>query len=691
MQLSLPISSPRQRKSPGKNGTHIRYADDYDDASKKYTKKNGHGVLKEVKSLHFLIVAFCIVAAIGITYYKLLPAKEIEVSIILLTYNKDKKLADLLPSVLFQRPFNFEIILVDNGCFDATQKVLNEYLFNQNVVPYKFLQLCHNPGYAAGNNEGVKLASPTSTHLLFLNDDIVMSRSSFIHNLLELQKATETSSATVCKLLNAKGDELIEAGSIIWEDSSAAGFGRGRKDIDAPEFSYPRPVDYGSGACLLIKKDVFNDYGGFDGENFPNYYEDTDLQLHVQHNLGSEVWFQPKSVALHAEHGSFGNEKSERMMQEGAIRFAKKWGSFLKGNHVKPPFQLDELEKGKEFFRASDLRARDRDKAKILYIDDKTPNHAKGSGYGRSFDNLSMIAELGHRVTLITWLPREGWCDDECVDEITSLGVEYVDKGQWNDIVQSRIGWYDIVIVSRPSTFQATYKEWQDFFKQSSFSLVYDAEALWFRRSESQHKVVQTQGIPFPSYDPETKPEVIELMLKSDQLTELSLVKMADTVVTVSNGELNQLNKQLPPGNYDIEVIGHVMIPVQDTEDSGNFKKRKGILFLASFSNQMHYNGDAIWHFLKYTYKDFVEWTKKPTPLTIAGRGMILLSLVNWTQTIDAYLDCACTTFTGIPNELRDFVKGKNFYLQPTRHKFDTTAHLSRPHPNCPASKAVRR
>jgi GT2 family glycosyltransferase len=643
--MKLPISSPRQRRqpvSPG-NDIHIGYANGNDDdksKSKRYNNKKKKNVglgctklLKAVKSrinahiLQFIILTAILLAVIyHLTRFKV-KQSDIEISIILLTYNKHKKLADLLPTVLFQRPFNFEIILVDNGCFDETQNVLKEYLFNQNIVPYKYLQLCHNPGYAAGNNAGVQLAAPTSTHLLFLNDDIVMSRSTFIHYLLTLQKAKETSSAVGCKLLNAKGDELIEAGSIIWEDSSAAGYGRGRHDIDAPEFSFPRPVDYVSGACLLIKKDVFNDYGGFDGANFPNYYEDTDLQLHVQHDLGSEVWYQPKSVALHAEHGSFGNEKSERMMQEGAKRFAKKWGSFLKGNHVKPPFELDEHAQGFEFFKASDLRVRDREKAKILYIDDKTPNHAKGSGYGRSFDNLSMLAELGHRVTLITWLPREGWCDDECVDEITALGVEYVDKGKWSELVQSRIGYYDIVIVSRPSTFQATFKEWQNFYKQSSFSLVYDAEALWFRRSESQHKVVQTQGIPFPSYDPETKPEVIDLLLKSDQLKELALVKMADTVVTVSNGELNQLNRLLPKGNYDIEVIGHVMTPAKNTEDTGNFKKRKGILFLASFSNEMFYNGDAIWHFLKYTYKYFVEEVKKPTPLTIAGRGVFLYIL----------------------------------------------------------------
>jgi hypothetical protein len=162
--------------------------------------------------------------------------------------------------------------------------------------------------------------------------------------------------------------------------------------------------------------------------------------------------------------------------------------------------------------------------------------------------------------------------------------------------------------------------KWQEFHKQSSFSLVYDAEALWFRRSELQYKVVQTMGIDFPSYDPEIKPEVIELILKTDELAEVSLVRMADTVLTVSEQEKEQIGKLLPPGKYDIEVIGHAMTPAKNTEGKVKFKERKGMLFLASFSDSMFYNGDAIWYFLAYIYKHIVESSSKPTPLTIVGR-----------------------------------------------------------------------
>jgi len=557
---------------------------------------------------------------------------DIEVSVVILTYKKHQALANLLPSVLKQKPSNFEIILVDNGCFDETKTVIDKFLGNGTSVPHKYLSLCNNPGYAAGNNGGVKLASPTSKQILLLNDDIVLLEPDFIQNMMQIAKAKENSGAVGCKLLNADGSELIEAGSIVWEDASATGFGRGRKDVNAPEFSYPKPVDYISGACLLVDKKIFEEYGGFDGAHFPNYYEDTDLQLHIQHDLGREVWLQPKSVALHDEHGSFGTTESEKLMQVAAKKFALKWEHALKGNHVKNPFRLKQRERDNALFRAADLRARNPEKANILYIDDKSPNKSRGSGYGRSFDNLSMIADLGHRVTLVTLLPRdsENWCDDACVEEITRLGIEYVTTSKWDELVQSRIGYYDIVIVSRPSTFKTTYEKWQDFYRQSSFSLIYDSEALWFRRDELLNEIMQEKNIQFPGYDHEAKPELMKVIRETDRRSELALIEMVDIVVTVSEGE-KKLIKQLSPSTKNIKIIGHVMDSEKMTVRK--FSDRNGILFLASFDKKMYYNGDAIWYFLKHIYPMVVKESSsfRPVPLTIAGRG--------------------------IPHELRQFVK----------------------------------
>ena len=86
----------------------------------------------------------------------------------------------------------------------------------------------------------------------------------------------------------------------------------------------------------------------------------------------------------------------------------------------------------------------------VKYIDERVPNSFEGAGFGRAFDNLSMFAELGQKVTVLT---RSIEKNDDIVERITDLGIEYY-KGDINQLVSERFGLYDIVLISRPDTFQ---------------------------------------------------------------------------------------------------------------------------------------------------------------------------------------------------------------------------------------------
>jgi hypothetical protein len=195
------------------------------------------------------------------------------VSAIILTYKSHQKFERLLLSLLQQRQRSFELVIADSGCLPETKEIISRVFSKEENtwLSHKYIPLCHNPGYAIGNNEAVKLANNSSEWILFLNDDIVMDGESFITSMMELGRSkSKVVGAVGCTLRSIDGTILQESGSIVWKEGSAAGYGRGRKDLDASDLIYPHPVDYVSGACIMVKKDIFESYGGFDHNNFPN-------------------------------------------------------------------------------------------------------------------------------------------------------------------------------------------------------------------------------------------------------------------------------------------------------------------------------------------------------------------------------------------------------------------------------------
>ena len=66
-----------------------------------------------------------------------------------------------------------------------------------------------------------------------------------------------------------------EAGSAL--DSEGAPLLGDGDDPELFEHRFPRTVDYGSAACLLVRADLFAEVEGFDPAYSPAYYEDADL------------------------------------------------------------------------------------------------------------------------------------------------------------------------------------------------------------------------------------------------------------------------------------------------------------------------------------------------------------------------------------------------------------------------------
>ena len=248
------------------------------------------------------------------------------VSIIIPVYNQWNYTYICLKSVLENtKNISYEIIIADDNSSDETvnaKKYVKNIKITRNKNNLGFLKNCNNAAkYATGN------------YILFLNNDTEVQKN-WLKNLLRIMETDESVGMVGPKFIYPNG-VLIEAGGIIWKDGESWQYGR-FDNPKRPEYNYIREVDYISGACILLKKELFNNIDGFDERYAPAYYEDTDLAFEVR-KMGYKVIYQPESVITHYENITYKKSDSKNKYKSKNTNniemFKQKWKYVLENEH----------------------------------------------------------------------------------------------------------------------------------------------------------------------------------------------------------------------------------------------------------------------------------------------------------------------------------------------------------------------
>jgi GT2 family glycosyltransferase len=263
--------------------------------------------------------------------------QKVLVSIIIPAFNQWDYTLSCLHSIRANTPeVAYEVIVADDSSTDETGKIL-DHVGNIRVIRngcnLQFLKNC---------NRAARLAS--GKYLLFLNNDTNVQKN-WLSRLLEPAEKDPAVGMVGAKLVYPDG-RLQEAGGIIWSDGSGWNYGW-FDDPQKPQYNYPREPDYVSGACLLIRRDLWEKTGGFDERFAPAYYEDTDLAFQVR-SLGYKVIYQPESVVVHFEGISSGTDPdagTKRHQEINRMIFLEKWRPVLEKEHVERGRRLPSLAK----------------------------------------------------------------------------------------------------------------------------------------------------------------------------------------------------------------------------------------------------------------------------------------------------------------------------------------------------------
>jgi GT2 family glycosyltransferase len=224
-----------------------------------------------------------------------------ELSIIILNYNTKDLTIECINSLVGQyaqefEKEQFEIVLVDNGSLDDSLVAIKKL----KVPGLKIVESKENLGFSKGCNLGVKNAK--GEYLLFLNSDTEIKDQGFI-KMLDYIKKNENIGILGGALKNENGTSQSSAGKfynlfnlfLMLIGLERLGFLR-----ESPKIV--KQVDWVSGACLMIKRQVFEKVGEFEKELFM-YGEDMELCFRAK-KKGFLTYFYPEITLFHKERGS---------------------------------------------------------------------------------------------------------------------------------------------------------------------------------------------------------------------------------------------------------------------------------------------------------------------------------------------------------------------------------------------------
>ena len=250
------------------------------------------------------------------------------ISIVIPSLNKLPYTRRCLESLFLTDGMEYEIVVVDNGSTDGTTEYLLEIRrsADERGTPMTVLLNDRNAGASTARNQALALCG--GTEIAFLDNDIVLRDRGWLARLHAALYASAQTAVVTPKLLFPFPPYAIEHAGIAISPRGTVGYlGRGA-DRDAGEFNARRELQGSASACVLVKRAVLDEVGGFDEIFNPVQYEDLDLFYRIRSH-GYRIIYEPAVEMYHFENvttdGSPQQVNFKYQTVKNGLEFKRRW------------------------------------------------------------------------------------------------------------------------------------------------------------------------------------------------------------------------------------------------------------------------------------------------------------------------------------------------------------------------------
>lgn len=240
-----------------------------------------------------------------------------DISFVVPVFNHLSETQEMLRTLRASLPegLNYEVVLIDDGSTDGVENWLHDFKQHDTIVLFND----ENHGYAFSCNRGASHAK--GYYLCFINSDLEFA-DGWLEPMLSAFNDGALNAGLVGNVQHRVSDGTLDHAGV---HLSVAGFFVHSRPKVIPDKRFEKVLCV-TGACMLMRRDVFLNVGGFD-QQFSNGAEDYDLAYKIRRE-GLNVIVSYESRIRH--HVSLSRGSSSHLQERNSRCLFEKWRKEIK-------------------------------------------------------------------------------------------------------------------------------------------------------------------------------------------------------------------------------------------------------------------------------------------------------------------------------------------------------------------------